>query len=67
MKKYIKYVVLLLCFGIFTVNVAEAQKKKAKPRTATKRAPTKQGAKGKKNVKVTTPTTVTEPSVAVQQ
>ena len=65
MKKYIKYVVLLLCFGIFTVNVAEAQKKKAKPRTATKRAPTKQGAKGKKNVKVTTPTTVTEPVVAV--
>ena len=23
MKKYIKYVVLLLCFGIFTVNVAD--------------------------------------------
>jgi gliding motility associated protien GldN len=64
MKKYFKYVALVICLAVFSVNVAEAQKKKAKARTATKRGGTKKGAKGKKNVKVTTAATVTDPVVA---
>lgn len=65
MKKYfVKILVLTFVLGLLSSEVV-AQKKKAKPRTATKRAPTKKGAKGKKDVKVTTPTTVTQPVVAV--
>ncbi|MBL0145073.1 MAG: hypothetical protein IPP48_04225 [Chitinophagaceae bacterium] len=64
MKKYIKYVVLVLCLGVFTVNVAEAQKKKAKPRVAQKRTPTNKNAKGKKKVTVTNANTVTDPVAA---
>ena len=64
MNKYIKYVALVLCLAIFSVNVAEAQKKKAKARTAVKRGGTKKGTKGKKNVKVTKATAVAD-TVAV--
>lgn len=64
MKKYfVKILFLTFVLGLLSSEVV-AQKKKAKPRTATKRAPTKKGAKGKKNVKVTTATIVTD-SVAV--
>jgi gliding motility associated protien GldN len=63
MKKYIKYVVLALCLAIFSVNVAEAQKKKGKgaPRAMNKRGGTKKGAKGQKKVKVINAGTVTDP------
>lgn len=64
MNKYFKYVALVICLAIFSVNVAEAQKKKAKARTAVKRGGTKKGAKGKKSVKTTAPATVTDPVVA---
>jgi gliding motility associated protien GldN len=64
MSKYIKYVALVICMAIFSVNIAEAQKKKAKPRTATKRGGTKKGTKGKKSVKTTAATAVTDPVVA---
>lgn len=52
MKKHvIKYLLLLICLGVFT-NIAEAQKKKTTKRTATKRTTARKTTKGKTKAKV---------------
>ena len=45
-KRFLKYLLLAMCLGIFA-NVAEAQKKTTKKRTATKRSSTRKTAKSK--------------------
>jgi len=71
MKKHVvKYFLLAICLGLFTV-AADAQKKttKAKPRAATKRSSTSKTAKGKTkaSIKPTAPVTDTVAKAVVVQ
>ena len=61
-KRFVKYLLLALCLGVFA-NVAEAQKKKPATRTATKRNTTRKTAKSKTRTKIL-PTTAKTDSVA---
>ena len=61
-KRFVKYLLLALCLGVFA-NVAEAQKKKPATRTATKRNTTRKTTKSKTKTKIL-PTTAKTDSVA---
>jgi len=62
-KRLIKYLLLMMCLGIF-VNSVEAQKKKTTTRTATKRTSTRKTAKSKTKAKIS-PTVPQVDTVAV--
>jgi gliding motility associated protien GldN len=64
-KQVIKYLFLVLCFGVFVTLSAEAQKAKAKPRTSTKRPSTNKTAKGKTKAKIKPTAPVTDTAKAV--
>ena len=61
-KRFVKYLLLALCLGVFA-NVAEAQKKKPATRTATKRNTTRKTTKARTKTKIL-PTTAKTDSVA---
>jgi gliding motility associated protien GldN len=63
-KQVIKYLFLVLCFGVFVTLSAEAQKAKAKPRTGTKRSSSKT-TKSKTKTKINPTAPVTDTVKAV--